>query len=273
MKAQSLLLRCCFITISLIYLVILASFFFPLYNGISAWQRIFPVQTDPALVGSYSVFINVVSFTLFLGVPLVLPPLAAWLALRFPTRMVSLVSLWISLPVTLIAYLVCSLFFEVPLFLPFPNTSQQPALSPVSYIPPYAFVISFILCLILTILLPLIPTYKQNTLHMSRSESLASTQKESGEQSHFSAEETLPVRAGKGFRLPTFASLGLLCHLLIALSLFFPYIDYYNPYGDALQPTLITGWQLLSEPFQPDSSIVSLMPLSRCRWRLYRLPR
>ncbi len=130
MKAQSLLLRCCFITISLIYLVILASFFFPLYNGISAWQRIFPVQTDPALVGSYSVFINVVSFTLFLGVPLVLPPLAAWLALRFPTRMVSLVSLWISLPVTLIAYLVCSLFFEVPLFLPSPEHQPTTCLEP-----------------------------------------------------------------------------------------------------------------------------------------------
>jgi hypothetical protein len=29
----------------------------------------------------------------------------------------------------------------------------------------------------------------------------------------------LPFRTGKGFRLPLFASLGLLCHLLIFLSL------------------------------------------------------
>ncbi len=100
---------------------------------------------------------------------------------------------------------------------------------------------------------------------MSRSESLGIyTEREWRTISLFGRRDAARARWSKrAFAYRPFAPLlcGLLCHLLIALSLFFPYIDYYNPYGDALQPTLITGWQLLSEPFQPGlMRIVSLMP-------------
>jgi len=96
---------------------------------------------------------------------------------------------------------------------------------------------------------------------MSRSEALAVMGKESGERSRLSAERRPSALASKGFRLTIAASLGLLCHLVIALSLFFPYVDYYDPYGQAGWPAHITGWQLLGEPFQPAAlRITTLMP-------------
>jgi hypothetical protein len=96
---------------------------------------------------------------------------------------------------------------------------------------------------------------------MSRSEGLASIRQASRERSHISEEQTRPSRAGEDFRLPLFASLGLLCHLLIFLSLFLTYIDYYDPYGDAVVPTATTGWQLLAQAFEPQTSPrAALMP-------------
>jgi hypothetical protein len=55
------------------------------------------------------------------------------------------------------------------------------------------------------------------------------------------------------------AFFGLLCHLLIFLSLFFPYIHYFNPYAatdrnEPFVPIANTGWQLLREAFQPQTS-------------------
>jgi len=59
-------------------------------------------------------------------------------------------------------------------------------------------------------------------------------------------------------RLALFACLGLICHLLIFLSLFLTYIEYFNIYsatdrGSAVEPIPNTGWQLLSEAFQPQT--------------------
>ncbi len=59
-------------------------------------------------------------------------------------------------------------------------------------------------------------------------------------------------------RLALFAGLGLICHLLIFLSLFLTYIEYFNPYAATereapVVPIPDTGWQLLSEAFQPQT--------------------
>ncbi len=59
-------------------------------------------------------------------------------------------------------------------------------------------------------------------------------------------------------RLALFAGLGLICHLLIFLSLFLTYIEYFNIYsaadrGSPVEPIPNTGWQLLSEAFQPQT--------------------
>jgi hypothetical protein len=124
----------------------------------------------------------------------------------------------------------------------------------VTHIPLFGFGLSFILCLALAARLPLISAHKPIR------ESGANAGRER-RTLPLSAEEMQPAYAGKNRRLPIFASLGLLCHLLIALSLFFSYIDYYNPYGEALQPTLITGWQLLGEPFQSGAlHLTTLLP-------------
>ncbi len=60
-------------------------------------------------------------------------------------------------------------------------------------------------------------------------------------------------------RIALFACLGLICHLLVFLSLFLTYIEYFNPdaatdRGEPFVPVPNTGWQLLSEAFQPQTS-------------------
>ena len=258
MRAPSLLLRCCAIIIPLIHLVILACLFYPLSNGVSTWQGGFQYQITRAVVGDSVTFIDVVFLALFQLGPLVLPPLAAWVAFKFPTRLVSLVGLWISLALTFMACFlqVLPFFSRMP-----PGLSLLPDLSLaglITLILPLSFGLSSILCLALALRLPLKPRSAQS---MSRALALAVMGTESGERSRLSAEGIPSALASKGFRLTIAASLGLLCHLLIALSLFFPYVDYYDPYGQALWPTLITGWQLLTEPFQPAAlRITTLMP-------------
>ena len=263
MRAPSLLLRCCAIIIPLIHLVILSCLFYPLSNGISTWQGDFQYQINPAVVGDYGAFIGVVFLALFQLGPLVFPPLAAWVAFRFPTRLLSLVGLWISLAFTFMACLFFTWLLHLPPFFSsrLPGLSLLPDLSLaglITLILPLGFGLSSILCLALAIRLPLKP---RSALRMSRAEALAVMGTESGERSGLSAAGRPRALESLGLRLTIAASFGLLCHLVIALSLFFPYVDYYDPYGQALGPTLITGWQLLGEPFQPAAlRITTLMP-------------
>jgi len=100
MRAPSLLLRCCFI-IPLIQLVMLSwlSHAIDAGHGGSAYALI------PAVVWHSVPYIDVVVLALFQLGPLVFPPLAAWVAFRFPTRLFSLVGLWISLALTFMACL------------------------------------------------------------------------------------------------------------------------------------------------------------------------
>ncbi len=113
MRAPSLLLRCCSI-IPLIHLVILSC----LILGICTGQVFYQLTPD-------GVFIDVVVFALFQLGPLVFPPLAAWGAFRFPTRLLSLVGLWISPALTFMACLYYSWTLPVPPFF----SSMLPGLS------------------------------------------------------------------------------------------------------------------------------------------------
>ena len=253
MRAPSLLLRCCSI-IPLIHLVILSC----LILGICTGQVFYQLTPD-------GVFIDVVVFALFQLGPLVFPPLAAWGAFRFPTRLLSLVGLWISPALTFMACLYYSWTLPVPPFfssmLPglslLPDGTLASLITLILQLIPLSFGLSSILCLALAIRLPLKP---RSALRMSRAEALAVIGTESGERSGLAAEgRPRALESLLGLRLTIAAALGLLCHLVIALSLFFPYVDDYSPYA-FFNPT-ITGWQLLAEPFQPAAlRLTPLMP-------------
>ncbi len=259
MKTHSLL-RSCSIMIPFLHLAIIFSLLYSPSHGGNLWQMIFPSWSD-LLQGGLPLLFS----TLMFGA-LVFPPLASWVASRLPTRMVSLVGLWISLALSLAA----CLFFSGPFWSPpllysngtsvFVSSHESLTLNVILAvllfrIPFFGFGLSSILCFVLAIRLPLIRIHEQAVLRVSRQDALASIGEASRERSHISEEETRPSRAGQDFCPLLFAFFGLLCHLLIAVSLFFPYIDFYDPYGeivDRLTPT--TGWQLLAQAFQPQTA-------------------
>src|SRR5260221_10031260 len=127
MRAPSLLLRCCFIIMLLIHLVILSCLFLGICTG-HAFFLFLGICTGHAflyLLTPDGVFIDVVVLALFQLGPLVFPPLAAWGAFRFPTRLFSLVGLWISLALTFMACLFFTLDLPAPPFF----SSSPPALT------------------------------------------------------------------------------------------------------------------------------------------------
>jgi hypothetical protein len=272
MKTYSLL-RSCSIMIPCLHLAIIFSLFYsPSHGGGNLWQGIFPSWSD-LLQGGLPL---VVFSTLMFGA-LVFPPLASWVASRLPTRMVSSVVLWISLALSLAACLYFSGYFWSPPLLYYYGSSSatsvtvstNASLTPnvllavlLFRIPLFGFGLSFILSFVLAIRLFLLRTHEQATLRVSRRAELTSTGEANRERSPISAEETRLSRAGRDFRLLLFTSFGLLCHLLIFLSLFQTYIDFYDPYGD-FAPTATTGWQLLAQAFQPHTApiVTSLPPL------------
>lgn len=261
MGTHSLLQRCCF-GIILLHLTIIFSLLYPPSNGGNLWHMLLPSWSD-LLRGGLPLMFS----TLVFGA-LVFPPLASWVASRLPTRMVSLVGLWSSLALSLAARLFFSGFFWSPPLLYACGSSSQTSvvvstngcselhllLADLLFrIPFFGFGLSSILCFVLAIRLPLLRTHEQATLRVSQPDALASIGEASGERPYISEEETRPSRADQDFRLLLFASFGLLCHLLIFLSLFHTYIDYYDPY-DAVAPTATTGWQLLAQAFQPQTA-------------------
>jgi hypothetical protein len=271
MRTHSLL-RCCF-GIIVLHLAIIFSLLYPPSNSGNLWQMIFPSWSD-LLQGGLPLMLCALAFG-----ALVFPPLASWVASRFPTWMISLLGLGISLALSLAACLYFSgLFWSPPLLYACGSSSQSSVVVSSSgcselhlllagllfRIPFFGFGLSSILCFVLAIRLPLIRTSEQVFLRMSVRDVLVSIGEASRERSSFSEGETRPLRTGKDFRLLLFASLGLLCHLLIFLSLFHTYIDYYNPYGDAVAPTATTGWQLLAQAFQlqtaPRAAIMPPLP-------------
>lgn len=269
MGTHSLLQRCCF-GIILLHLTIIFSLLYPPSNGGNLWQMLFPSWSD-LLQGSLPLMFS----TLMFGA-LVFPPLASWVASRLPTRMISLVGLWISLALSLAACLFFSGLFWSPALLYACGSSSQTSVVVSSNgcselrlllagllfrIPFFGFGLSSLLCFVLALRLPFLRTHAQADLRVRQQDALASIEEASGERSSISEEETRPSRAGQDVPLLLFAFVGFLCHLLIVGSLFFPYIDFYDPYGEALQPTLTTGGQLLAQAFQPQvSPRAAIMP-------------
>src|SRR5690242_4540338 len=138
MKAPLQVIRFCALAISLLHLIVFASLFVPYMADpltslwltlLPSWRGLFVFSRVPALLMILLVF-----------VPLLLPPLAAWGAWRPSMRILSLVGLRVSLPLTGLA-----LFFWSVLALELytPSSGLQGLLSRVLLVPPLAFVLSF----------------------------------------------------------------------------------------------------------------------------------
>jgi hypothetical protein len=233
MRTPSQVVRLCAIVIPLLHLAIFVSLFFPYdsASGETVWQALFPtnfLRDD--------LYFFVILALILLGA-LALPPLVSWAAARSPVRMMSLVSVWVSLPLTLVAWLFCTvqLWSLVNGF----RSASRLAI----FVPPLGFVLSFAFCLVLAPSLPRLLAHEQAALARSRPEHLTSAQDERAERVHASEGETRPKYAGTGRFLPSLAVSGLLCHLLVFLSLFFSSTETYDPYMMATFYT--TGWQVL----------------------------
>jgi MFS family permease len=249
MRNRSLLLRGCASIILLAHLMIFVSFFFPYYSQrpgeppYLGWQVACGCSITPSSLQLIVPSLVVTAFVEF--IVLALPPLAAWVASRFPVRMIGLLGVWLSLPLILAFFLVYAAFGLGPGWL-----SRA---TPLIWIPPLGLALSFTLCLVLAILLPLIRAHERAALLVSRPERPTSAQDESTERFHIPASEMRTEHTSIDLRLLGLAFLGLLCHLIIFLSLFFTYTEIYNPYDIENPITRTTGWQMIGSGFQPQT--------------------
>ena len=240
MRTRPLVVRCCATVIPLAHLLIVISLFFPYSRswGTTGWQVLFPSpgrlslgQLDPY----YLSFIRDTAFVVF--IVFALPAFAAVAVFRSPTRILGLLGVWISLPLTLLPCFVCAsnaIHFHEFLI----------DVSPAVWFPPVGFALSFISCLVLALYLPLLRAREQA---MGRSIHLEARQHERAERvSHPNGVE-LPAHVTRPRWWPSLAFLGLLCHLLIGLSLFFPFTELHDMDDGTITTT---GWQMLSEALQ-----------------------
>jgi hypothetical protein len=251
MRNRSSLAQGCVRIIALAHFLIFLSLFSPVQFPLSysenppciGWQLFFPSchlsPSDLHILYPHGIVVGFVRFALIALIVLALPPLASVAVFRPRSRMSGLIGLWISLPLTLGS----CLFFVIEAL---PAFAALEAASPATWFPPLGFALSFIACLVLALHQPLI--------RVSRPVHVELGQHERTEWASPLPGVGLPAHSTRGgFRL-LFSFIGLLCHLGIGLSLFFTYIDTYNPYGSATSPdettTLTTGWQLLGEAFQ-----------------------
>jgi hypothetical protein len=251
MRNRSSLVQGCARIIALAHFLIFLSLFSPVQFPLSysenppciGWQLFFPSchlsPSDLHILYPHGIVVGFVRFALIALIVLALPPLASVAVFRPRSRMSGLIGLWISLPLTLGS----CLFFVIEAL---PAFAALEAASPATWFPPLGFALSFIACLVLALHQPLI--------RVSRPVHVELGQHERTEWASPLPGVGLPAHSTRGgFRL-LFSFIGLLCHLGIGLSLFFTYIDTYNPYGSATSPdettTLTTGWQLLGEAFQ-----------------------
>lgn len=247
MKTRSLL-RSCFIILFFLHLIIIFSLFYSPSQGGNFWQKIFPSWSN-LLQGGLPLVFSILLFG-----ALVFPPLASWIASRLPMKVISLVGLWISLALSLAA----CLFFSWPFWsLPLSSSNESGAPNAILAVlllraPFFGFGLSSILCFMLAICLPLLNPHEQTVPHVRRQDGSASIEEAGRERSAISKDKIRSSRTSQNVCAPLFASFGLLCHLLIVGSLFFPYIDFYDPYGGIVTPT--TGWQLLAQAFQPQTA-------------------
>jgi hypothetical protein len=237
MRTRLLLVRGLAIIILLAHVLIVISLFF-LYLP-------FPFQTY-VCTGQWSLWCSteLVRFEMLI-MALALPPLASVAVLRSPARLMGLLGVWISLPLTLFFYT------------DFASTANayhpgfQNGVSPAAWFPPVGFALSFISCLALALYLPFLRTGAQERRAMRRPVYVEAGQHEGAERvSHPDGGEPPAYVTRRSLR-PSLAFIGLLCHLLIGLSLWFPYAEFHDAYEETITPT--TGWWILGNALQSRS--------------------
>jgi hypothetical protein len=258
MRNTSSLLHSCAIIIPLAHALIFLSLFFPLGSQNPGepprigWEWFFPCNpSTPVYCTLYpSRIVLDMSVALSVLMVLALPPLASVAVLRSRWSRIGLLGLWISLPLTL-----TSCLYFVGTWLPWSEVyhSVSPAVwlrfylsslaaSPAAWLPIPGLALSFLACLVLALRLPLVGAREQARVPISRSLHLEASQHASAAQVASSSEGEAAHATSWGSR-PLFACIGLLCHLVIGLSLFFTYTD-------TFAYELTTGWQLLGEALQ-----------------------
>src|SRR6266567_3012819 len=164
MRTRSLVVRCCATVILLAQLLIVISLFFPYahYGGTTGWQELFPspgtLSLDP-LDPYYLSLIRVRAFVVL--IVFALPVFAAVAVFRSPTRMMGLLGVWISLPLTLLSCFVCASIVLDPF------NGYTIRSSPVVWFPPVGFALSFLSCIVLATYLPILRARQQSMGHQT----------------------------------------------------------------------------------------------------------
>ncbi len=236
MRTRPLLVRSSVIIILLAHVLIAISLFFPYEFRCTGWQWFLNcpnplVPLDPFIIANLNRFI----------VALALPPLTSVALFRSPTWMMGLLGVWISLPLTLFY---C--YVQVFIALYYPVIGVSPAV----WFPPVGFALSFLSCLALALYLPLLRARSQRRRAMGRPDYLEAGQHEGAEHVSHPDGGELPAYTTRRSLWPHPAFIGLLCYLLIGLSLLFPYIELDNDYCNCLLVGM-TGWQLIGNAFGP----------------------
>jgi MFS family permease len=251
----SLLLRLSLIGVYVVHIAILLSFLYPfhfpegLFFGI--WNQP-DVKTNPLST------IELASFLLIL--PLLLPPLVVWMASTFPTRLISLIGLWISVGVLLFPCLFFYQFSWSNFLVAFHDNSSLVlnTIYLIPLIPLFGFALTLLLCLALAIALPLARAHGRSRQRLGSEAELASRREERDRRPDHPDAGAPSEKRRLHVLVPLLALLGLLTHLTIFLSLFWTYIDYYDV--DMNAPVSSTGWQVLLQPFHTQPYVISNMP-------------
>jgi hypothetical protein len=216
----SLLLRLSLISVCVVLVVILLALLYPFHFLEGPWQAFFGNWNEPYVRDNP--FPEIEQFLLFLVLPLILPLLVVWMTFKFPTRIISLIGLLISVGILLL-----------------------PALT-------------LLICLALAIALPIMRAHGQSHLRMGSEAEPGSHRVERGTRPYRTDAGAPSERGRLNVLVPILALLGILAHLGIFLSLFWTYIDYYDVDMDFPLPS--TGWQVLLQSFHTQPYVISLMP-------------
>ncbi|HXR65650.1 MAG TPA: hypothetical protein VN729_06995 [Ktedonobacteraceae bacterium] len=275
MKTPLLAVRRCTIAISLIHLAIFASYFVPYIFDpqeslwqvlIPPWNGLFAFDRDPSVIIACLMFI-----------PLVLPVCASWAATRLPTRLLSLVGMWISLPLIFLAW-----FFWAVLALELyaPSSGLGGILKLALFVPPLGLALSSLFCLLLTRYQRRLFEIQEAAPDTSQSDYSSSAYDEDVGHSPTLKKETRSAYTGAKRFLPgpalftILTSAGLLCQLLVLLSLSLSYTRTIT-YDPSVKIFHTTGWQVfgLQTPSAAIAFFLLIIPLLPVLASLlYRLP-
>jgi len=225
------LVRSCALALSLVHLAMLVSLFIPSLGPAyearivpeSLWQALFTYPYVPTIKAGV------------LLLPLLLPPLASWIACRSWVRVGSLLLLWSCLPLLLVG-----LYFWL---------EGGPTDDPRLLVLRLGFAFSFLLTLVEAISLTLLlKSQEQAPRLVNQSDTLPFAQDQPTISSDHNVGERRLEHIGTRRSPPSLVLpliFVLLCYLLIFLSLFFPYLDTWDDYDMGVVQT--TGWQLSGE--------------------------